>query len=70
MLYDVVLVSAVQQGDSDICIHISHLCHFRTSSRDLCAIQWVLISYLLHTLFVHTNVYMNDVLRTVGVRES
>ena len=44
MLYDVVLVSAVQQGDSDICIHISHLCHLRTSSRDLCAIQWVLIS--------------------------
>ena len=53
MLYDVVLVSAVQQGDSDICIHISHLCHLRTSSRDLCAIQWFsLVIYYIHCLCI------------------
>ena len=53
MLYNVVLVSTVQQSESVMCIHISplisvsfHLGHHRASSRVPCAIQQILISYL------------------------
>ena len=53
-----------------MCVYISHLSHLRALRRVLCAVQWVLISYLLYTLFMHSNVYVNDVLRTVGVREN
>ena len=53
-----------------VCIHGSHPCHLWALSRVLCAIQWVLTSYLLHTLFIHSNVYMNDLLRTVSIREN
>ena len=52
----VVLVSAVQQSEAVIRIHIStlfrspsNLGHHRALSRAPCAIQWVLISYLFYT---------------------
>ena len=59
LLYDVVLVSTVQQSKSAICIHIlpaphffgfsSHLGHHRALRRVLCATQSVLFSYLFYT---------------------
>lgn len=53
-----------------VCVYI-HLSHLRALRRVLCAtVQWVLISYLLYTLFMPSNVYVNAVLRTVGVREN
>ena len=42
-------VSAVQQGESAIHMHISPLCHHRALSRVPCAIQLVLINYLIYT---------------------
>ena len=59
MIYNVVLVSGVQQSESVIHIHIStlfffrlfsHIGHYRVLSRVPCAIQQVLISYLFYIL--------------------
>ena len=56
MLYDIVLVSVVQQSESATCIHISfffgfplHLGQPRALRKNPCAIQKVLISYLFCT---------------------
>lgn len=55
LLYNVILVSAIQHSESAICIRISPLYGFlsrlgnhRALSRILCAIQQILISYLLY----------------------
>ena len=42
-------VSADQQGESAIHMHISPLCHHRALRRVPCAIQLVLINYLFYT---------------------
>ena len=64
-LFNVVLVSTVQQSESAINIHISplfgfpsHLIHHRTLSRVPCAIQQVLISYLFYTQY-QQSIYVN-----------
>ena len=64
MLYNVVIVSVVQQSESatHICIYplflgfSSHFGHHRASSRVSCAIQLVLIGYLFYTLYC---IYVN-----------
>ena len=55
LIYNVVLISTVQQNESTIHIHSSppywipsHSGHHRTLSRSPCAIQYVLISYSLY----------------------
>ena len=55
MIYSVVLVSAVQQSDSVIHIHISilfqilfHIGYYRILSRGPCAIKEVLVDYLFY----------------------
>ena len=56
LLYNGVLVPAVEQSESALHIHTSpllgfpsHLGHHRALSRVPCAIQYVLISYLFYT---------------------
>ena len=58
LLYNVVLVSTLQQSESAIHIHISpffvfpsHLGHHRSLSTVPCAIQQALISYLFYTQY-------------------
>ena len=65
LIYNVALVSSVQQSESVIHIHISlffrffsHIGHYRVLSRVPCAIQQVLISYLFYIqqcVYVHPN---------------
>lgn len=51
------LISKVQQRPNGyMCVYISHLSHLRALRRVLCAVQWVLISYLLYALFMPSNV--------------
>ena len=52
LLYNLVLVSAVQQNESATGIHISPLCHHRALSRVPCAVQQVLIGYLFYTEYI------------------
>ena len=63
MIYNVMLVSAVQQSESVIRIHISlffrfpsNLGHHRALSRVPCAIQSVLIRYLF---YIQQCIYVN-----------
>ena len=58
MLYDVMLVSTVQQNESDTHIHTcppfglpSHAVHHRALSRVPCAVQYVRQEKLKHKLF-------------------
>ena len=61
LLYNIVLVSVVQKSKSAVCILISplffgfpsHLGHHRALSRVPCSAQYVLISYLFYTYFIH-----------------
>ena len=68
LLYNVVLVSTVQQSESTLQIHIfslfvlpSHLGHHRALNRVPCAIQSLLTSYLFETFFIYSisSVYMS-----------
>ena len=72
LLYTAVSVSAVQQSESAVCIHIScifkfssHLGHQRAPSRVPCAVQQVLISYVFYTqqcIYVNPNLPIHPTL--------
>ena len=75
LLYNVVLVSAVQKSESAVSIHLSlffgfppHLGHHRALSRVHWAIQQVLISYLFYTwqyiyIYIYICIYDNPILQ-------
>ena len=70
MIYNVLSVSSLQQSESAtyICISIlfrlfSHIGHYKVLSRVPCAIQWVLISYLIiciaiYYIYIYTHIYI------------
>ena len=60
LLYNVVLVSAVQKNESALCTHIPPLCHHRALSRVPCATQQVLSRYIHIAVYIRQSQSFNS----------